>query len=51
MLCDRCLEDIRDENERCPTTVKDEIAREVTQLPGDDFDGAQAMMEDLNMRQ
>jgi len=47
-LCEGCLEEIREENARRPTTERDEIAREVTKLLGDDLDGAQAMMEDLD---
>ena len=49
MLCEGCLEEIQDENARRPATERDEIAREVTELLGDDIDGAQAMMEDLNL--
>jgi len=46
-LCEGCLEEIRDENERRPQTERDEIAREITELLGDDTDGAQTMMDDL----
>ena len=49
MLCEGCLEDIREENARRPATERDEIAQEVTELLGDDLDGAQAMMEDLDL--
>ncbi len=51
MLCEGCLEDIREENARRPQTERDEIAREVTELLGDDADGAQTMMDDLNLRE
>ena len=47
MLCEGCLEDIRHENDRRPQTERDEVAREVTELLGDDLDGAQTMMDDL----
>lgn len=47
MLCEGCLEDIRDENARRPQTERDDIAREITELLVDDIDGAQAMMDDL----
>lgn len=49
MLCEGCLEDIRDENARRPQTERDEIAREVTELLGDDIDGAQTTMDDLHL--
>lgn len=48
MLCEGCLEDIRAENSRRPQTERDLIAREVTGLLGDDLDGAQTMMDDLD---
>ena len=48
MLCEGCLEDIRDENARRPQTERDHIAREVTKLLGEDSDGAQAFMDDLD---
>ena len=47
MLCEGCLEDIREENAKRPRTQRDEIAREVTELLGDDLDGAQSMMDDF----
>jgi hypothetical protein len=47
MLCEGCLEEIRAENARRPETERDEIARELTELLGDDMDGAQVMMDDL----
>jgi len=47
MLCEGCLEDIREANRRRPETERDQIAREVTDLLGDDIDGAQTMMDDL----
>ena len=46
-LCEGCLEDLRQENERRPQTERDQIAREVTDLLGDHIDGARSMMEDL----
>ena len=47
MLCEGCLVDIRAENARRPKTERDEIARLVTELLGDDVDGAESFMEDL----
>ena len=47
MLCEGCLEDIRDENEARPKTFRDEIAQEITHLLGDDYDGAQTTMDDF----
>lgn len=47
MLCEGCLEEIRAENDRRPQTERDEIAHEITELLGDDIDGAQTMMDDL----
>lgn len=47
MLCEGCLEEIRAENDHRPQTQRDEIAREITELLGDDVDGAQSMMDDL----
>lgn len=47
MLCEGCLEEIRFENSKRPQTERDAVAREVTELLGDDIDGAQAMMDDL----
>ncbi len=49
MLCEGCLEEIRDANARRPETERDEIARELTELLGDDLDGAQTMMDDLGL--
>jgi len=49
MLCEGCLEDIRDENAKRPETLRDEIAREVSELLGDDIDGAQSMMNDFDV--
>ena len=34
-------------NAKRPKSERDEIAREVTELLGDDIDGAQVMMDDL----
>ena len=47
MLCEGCLEDIRSENAARPKTERDQIARLVTNLMGDDLDGAQSLMEDV----
>ena len=47
MLCEGCLEDIRAENADRPTSQRDEIARVVSDLLGDDLDGAQSMMDDF----
>lgn len=49
MLCEGCLEDIRAENARRPQTERDLIAHEVTELLGDDLDGAQTMMDELDI--
>ena len=49
MLCEGWLEEIRDENARRPNTERDDIARELTELLGDDLDGAQTMMDDLKL--
>lgn len=46
MLCEGCLEDIREANARRPQSLRDEVAREMTELLGDDIDGAQSMMDD-----
>ena len=40
MLCEGCLEDMRAENDRRPLTERDEVANQITQLLGDDIDGA-----------
>lgn len=47
MLCEGCLEDIRESNAKRRESTRDEIAREVTELLGDDLDGAQSFMDDL----
>ena len=47
MLCEGCHEDIRDENAKRTQTERDENARLITELLGDDIDGAQAMMDDM----
>lgn len=49
MLCEGCLEDIRAANVRRPESLRDEIAREVNELLGDDVDGAQSFMDDLRL--
>lgn len=47
MLCEGCLEELREENVKRVKTTRDEAAQAITDLLGDDLDGAQAMMEDL----
>ncbi len=47
MLCEGCLEDIRSANEGRADTQRDETARQITDLMGDDLDGAQGFMDDL----
>ncbi len=51
MLCEGCLEDVRLENEKRARKglliERDEQAREITELLGDDLDGAQSTMDDL----
>ena len=47
MLCEGCLEDMRAENDRRPLTERDEVANQITELLGDDIDGAQTTMDDL----
>ncbi len=47
MLCEGCLEDIRFANEGRADTQRDETARQITDLMGDDLDGAQGFMDDL----
>ncbi|QDT38391.1 hypothetical protein [Stratiformator vulcanicus] len=47
MLCEGCLEDIRAKNANRERTLRDEFAKQVTELLGDDVDGAQTMMDDL----
>ncbi len=49
MLCEGCLEEIQDANAHRPQTERDEIAREITKLLGDDLDGAQTMMDDFGL--
>jgi len=49
MLCEGCLEEIRADNEHRPQTLRDQLAREVTELLGDDIDGAQSTMDDLEL--
>jgi hypothetical protein len=46
MLCEGCLDELRSENRKRPQTLRDQIAEEVTDLLGDDTDGAQSMMDD-----
>ena len=41
------LTDLRHENSKRPTTQRDEVAREVPELMGGDFDGAQTVLDDL----
>ena len=47
-LCEGCLEDVRHENMKRPETERDAIAREISELMGDDIDGAQTFMDDLD---
>ena len=47
MLCEGCLDEIRCANSKRPQTERDEIAEQITELLGDDIDGAQAMLDDL----
>ena len=52
MLCDLpdgsgCLSMIREENARRQHTRRDKQATVITELLGDDLDGAQALMENL----
>lgn len=49
MLCEGCLEEIVAANARRAKTMRDEVAREVTELLGDDIDGAQSFMDDLRL--
>lgn len=46
-LCEGCLEEIREENAKRPQTERDRLASEIAELLGDDIDGAQSMMDDL----
>ncbi|MCH7727470.1 MAG: hypothetical protein IH991_13455 [Planctomycetes bacterium] len=48
MLCEGCLEDIRHDNSKRSETERDQMAQEITELLGDDLDGAQIMMDDLD---
>jgi hypothetical protein len=53
MLCDNpsrdgCLSDIRRANDKRTPTMRDEAAALVSDLMGDDVDGAEAFMEDLD---
>lgn len=45
--CEDCLEDLRLENTQRPSTTRDEQARIIAELLGDDVDGAQSMMDDF----
>ena len=47
MLCDYCLEDMLAYQVRRQPTVRDEKARLVAEMLGDDLDGMESMMEDL----
>lgn len=47
MLCEGCLEEIRAQKARRKSTFRDAVASEVTSLMGDDLDGAQSFMEDM----
>ena len=53
MLCDNstndgCLSSIRREKERREKTKRDEAAEVLSEMLGDDVDGAEAMMDDLD---
>ena len=50
MLCGGCLGAIRKENEGRAKTLRDEQAEIVRQLLGDDMDGAQAMMDQVQLQ-
>ncbi|WP_145057965.1 hypothetical protein [Lignipirellula cremea] len=47
MLCQECLEEVRQEYNLRPKTTRDEMAKEIGDLLGDDIDGAQSMMDDF----
>jgi len=47
MLCEDCLEEVRASNARRVRTQRDEVADDITDLLGDDIDGAQTFMDDL----
>lgn len=47
MLCEGCLEELRHENATREPTQRDDAASIVTELLGDDIDGAQTFMDDL----
>ena len=47
MLCDYCLDDMLAYQARRQPNVRDEKARLVAELLGDDLDGMESMMEDL----
>jgi hypothetical protein len=47
MLCEGCLEELRAENAKREPTERDEQAQCVSELMGDDVDGAQTFMDDL----
>jgi hypothetical protein len=47
MLCEDCLEELRESNINRPKSLRDEIAESITDLLGDDIDGAQTFMDDL----
>ncbi len=46
-LCEDCLEETRFESTKRPQTERDETAEDITELLGDDIDGAQTFMDDL----
>ena len=46
-LCEDCLEEIRNDNTKRQLTERDETAEQITELLGDDIDGAQTWMDDL----
>lgn len=47
MLCEGSLEEIRASNARRLRTERDEIADQIPDLMGDDIDGAQAFIDDI----
>ena len=48
MACEECLEDLRYQHSQRPKTGRDEMGDIVSDLMGDDIDGAQTMMDDLD---
>jgi len=46
-LCQECLEEVRQDLTMRPPTERDLLGREVSEMMGDDIDGAQTTMDDL----